>query len=756
MAKQFRNTVLTNQGFAVSNKASLGKTKFEITRAVATDENLSGYKTEDLKNLTDLTGNKVNGIFKDYDMPADGVSAIKIDFNNSEKTSGYTINAVGIYAKEEGGEEFLHSITVTDTPVIIPEVNGTVYDGFHLTVAIFSGDNKNITIHLADETTATIKYVNDKIAGIDLSSAVKDAKYYTDSKVDGLNIGQYAKSSDVDNKIAGLNVGQYAKATDVDSKISNIDLSKPETNANNYTDGKVNEIKSTTEDYTGVKNFKNGIKVSDKSIYVQDDKLMYENKPVLIANAPNAPTVDLSINRDTGTLDYQITPPSIDGGASVTSYKVFYKKTSESNFKYFQVDTNDLFGSIDAEKGIEYELFVKAVNFAGESYDGISKKILTATEPRAVNINLSSDFPDGINYNIDVLDDGNSNVTGYQILYKKDNEVNWNLIDNLSDKNGKFTVNDMGNYQVKAKAINVVGISKNDNYSSINYEDNIIYEMHYTQGNGNTENLDNPQKIGKLNNINQDNFQQKNATIWSDIKEITRYNGDPMIRFPKFYLKRTKNGNNVTFQISRKYFEGCELLPCFYDYDNNRELDYVDVFKLNINNFGNLSTNNRITSNFSTNIDSSTVILNQTTKDFKTGGYLCNLDWSLLEMLCISHSFLYGNGLVGSNLYKDIKGYFGLQIVVDDLNRGLSQQNSSGEMMFISNISFSLINGYYQPVLKNYYKSAYPSANDPIIFSHIFPFAPYSYHYNGYTYFANGGFIIWGNSSPVHMYMKGE
>lgn len=186
MIKQFRNTELTNLGFSVSNKASLGKTKFETTRAVSTDVDLSQYKREDIKNLTSLPNEINSGVLMDYDMRGDNVSAIKIDFNNSKFKDGYIVKAVGIYAKEaDSDKEFLHSVTVTDSPVTIPAVDGNVFDGFYLTVAIFSGSNKNISVKLTDETTATVKYVDDMVANLNIDD-IKSHINSNEQRIKGL------------------------------------------------------------------------------------------------------------------------------------------------------------------------------------------------------------------------------------------------------------------------------------------------------------------------------------------------------------------------------------------------------------------------------------------------------------------------------------------------------------------------------------------------------------------------------------------
>ena len=243
--KQFRDTELTNVGFSVSNKAAIGKTQFSTTRAVSTDVDLSGYKIDDLKNLTSLPNEINSGIITDYDMQGNSVSAIKINFNNSNLKDGYVVRAVGMYAKENGSDkEFLHSITVSDSPVYIPAVSGNVYDGFYFTMAIFSGSNKNISIKIADETNATVKYVDDAVSGL---------------------------SKDVLKKIDDLN-----------KKIANVDTKTPETNAKNYADEIVKSLSDKSIKYQ--RNLTNDDDLLD--VFKFDDGI-YELSNISPKNAPH-------------------------------------------------------------------------------------------------------------------------------------------------------------------------------------------------------------------------------------------------------------------------------------------------------------------------------------------------------------------------------------------------------------------------------------------------------------------------------------
>lgn len=454
-----------------------------------------------------------------------------------------------------------------------------MFDGFILTVAIFTGNNKNISIKLADENTATVKYVDDKykaaisytdeqvkllnnkIANIDLSGAVKSAKDYTDSKVNGLNVGQYAKSSDVDNKIAGLNVGQYAKATDVDRKINAIDLSKPETNANNYTNGKVNEIKTANEDYTGVKNFKNGIKVSDKSIYVQDDKLMYEDKPLLVANAPNAPQLELSINRDTGNVEYKIIPPVVDGGASITGYKVYYKKVTDSDFTEIDINGDTLIGQFPTEKGKEYLAFVKAKNYAGDGYNSDTKKIIAGTEPKDVSINIEDYDYNRFKINFSVIDNGGVEINNYVLMYKKIEDTNWSQI-HSSSENIFVDAKILSRYIFYGIAYNGIGSIESEKVKKIKRDPRIFGVK--LSSNSVYEKTDEYKTV----NINDVDYYKTN------LKKDDVANLLTMFSINTFYIYKDDN----TLKVSGvSHGDGWYLPACFYNYETNEEFNSIEV-----------------------------------------------------------------------------------------------------------------------------------------------------------------------------------
>lgn len=69
------------------------------------------------------------------------------------------------------------------------------------------------------------------------------------------------------------------------------------------------------------------------------------------------------------------------------------------------------------------------------------------------------------------------------------------------------------------------------------------------------------------------------AEIYKDIIEVEDILGNVFIRIPKFYIKKTKSAATRTWQISNVKGTGYYLPACFYDYENNKELDYIYVGK---------------------------------------------------------------------------------------------------------------------------------------------------------------------------------
>lgn len=76
--------------------------------------------------------------------------------------------------------------------------------------------------------------------------------------------------------------------------------------------------------------------------------------------------------------------------------------------------------------------------------------------------------------------------------------------------------------------------------------------------------------------------------LFKDFREVADDYGNVFIRIPKIYLKKTDVTEYFSWKASRKKFDGSYLPWCFWDFDNNRELDYVDIgkYKASLSNDG--------------------------------------------------------------------------------------------------------------------------------------------------------------------------
>jgi len=71
------------------------------------------------------------------------------------------------------------------------------------------------------------------------------------------------------------------------------------------------------------------------------------------------------------------------------------------------------------------------------------------------------------------------------------------------------------------------------------------------------------------------------AGIYREIIEVTDSLGNVYVRIPKFYIRKTDTVNSKTWQISRYMHKGFYLPWCFWDFENYRELPWIDIGKHN-------------------------------------------------------------------------------------------------------------------------------------------------------------------------------
>jgi len=69
--------------------------------------------------------------------------------------------------------------------------------------------------------------------------------------------------------------------------------------------------------------------------------------------------------------------------------------------------------------------------------------------------------------------------------------------------------------------------------------------------------------------------------IYSEMKEVTDHLGNKYVRIPRFYIRKVDEPGLKSWQISKTQREGYYLPACFYDFELDTELDYIDVGKYN-------------------------------------------------------------------------------------------------------------------------------------------------------------------------------
>ena len=69
------------------------------------------------------------------------------------------------------------------------------------------------------------------------------------------------------------------------------------------------------------------------------------------------------------------------------------------------------------------------------------------------------------------------------------------------------------------------------------------------------------------------------APIWGEIEEVMDSLGNVFVRIPKVYIRKIGTPNFLSWQVSKRRHAGFYLPWCFWDFTNNRELDFIDVGK---------------------------------------------------------------------------------------------------------------------------------------------------------------------------------
>lgn len=193
---KYNESILTNAGLDLASRAANGKTKFIITKATATGDDLSKMSEEDLQSLTKLPNEKQTGLITNQDdnIPnSNSVIGTELLFTNNGLKESYSINAVALYAKEDGKDnEILYAITTAQQPEFIPDFADQVLLQFRLTIYVIVGRTENVTVTVDPTGMASREYVDGKFNGVD-------------DKLENLNTDDTIDNTDTLNQLKMMN-----------------------------------------------------------------------------------------------------------------------------------------------------------------------------------------------------------------------------------------------------------------------------------------------------------------------------------------------------------------------------------------------------------------------------------------------------------------------------------------------------------------------------------------------------------------------
>lgn len=186
---KYNESILTTDGLDLASRAANGKTKFTITRATSTGDDLTLMSEEDLQKLDKLPNEMQTGVIanKDENIPnSHSVIGTELLFTNDGLKEGYSINTVALYAKEDGkDEEILYALTTAQQPEYMPDFADQVLLQFRLTIYVIVGRTENVEVTVDPTGMASKEYVDKTIAGIDTDDVISESE--TLSKLQMMN-----------------------------------------------------------------------------------------------------------------------------------------------------------------------------------------------------------------------------------------------------------------------------------------------------------------------------------------------------------------------------------------------------------------------------------------------------------------------------------------------------------------------------------------------------------------------------------------
>lgn len=166
---KYQDSILTTAGLQLASKAYAGKTTFKLTRTATTADVVAA---DEVKTLMVLPHEAQAGTITQGDsVVSDDHTLITTEllFTNKDLKTGYSINAIGVYALEAGSDkEILYSVAIAEQAEFMPDFADKVLMEFKAIITMAIGQISNVTIEMIANNLATQQYVQNAIGAVQI------------------------------------------------------------------------------------------------------------------------------------------------------------------------------------------------------------------------------------------------------------------------------------------------------------------------------------------------------------------------------------------------------------------------------------------------------------------------------------------------------------------------------------------------------------------------------------------------------------
>lgn len=230
----FNTPIVTSQGLALLKSAIAGTDTLTFTHLIFSADDYTNSTDTQVASLTDISSKDMTTVPQSFTDTNGNVKVRAVGYNQST-SQAFNIKSYALYATNKAGAELLFAVSTSQTADFVPAYNGKqlnqVAYTFNFSVSssnnITFSDTHDIAVTQADlaSINASIQAVQNSLAHIDLSSAVKQAQSYTDSSVNSLSsqvVSSVASNASAINNVqSSVNANSIAIANNSSTIASN-------------------------------------------------------------------------------------------------------------------------------------------------------------------------------------------------------------------------------------------------------------------------------------------------------------------------------------------------------------------------------------------------------------------------------------------------------------------------------------------------------------------------------------------------------